>query len=297
MNILSIPFSVSAEGNRTSCTMTIYGSKHYDGISAQATGECKGLVMGNYNEIDNYFVAGGMYTGKVVNGQTVELVLASGEYLFADLTFYTVNDYIAPPTKQPESNPETKPAPSLTPKPKPESDPEPKSEPKVDYKATPSTSTQQSEPKPSSSQTNQVSTPQLNPPKQPESTSKNDKTQKQTNTQTDQASQTNEEMRKNKEIMNTEDKSDDAKLYNQKKETKSAIKENDVNKENVSTSNKMKVSSENEAGSTLQDKETSDYNKLAGITEKNNILPVVVSLALVLLLGVVLMAFRKKLFM
>jgi len=87
------PLNAKAESDRTTCTMTIYASKHQGGNRAQATGECKGLVTGGFNATDKYFVAEGMYTGKVVNGQTEEIILANSKYIFADLTFYTVNDY------------------------------------------------------------------------------------------------------------------------------------------------------------------------------------------------------------
>lgn len=89
--------SVSADENKTTCTLTIYASKHADS-KADATGACKDEIYGYYVPDVKLFKANGMYAGDVKNGQKEEIALSGGKYSTAMVTFYTVNDLDSKPT-------------------------------------------------------------------------------------------------------------------------------------------------------------------------------------------------------
>lgn len=104
--------SVSADENKTSCSVTIYASKNQNDNYADGTGACKDEIYGFYVPSEKQYQANGMYTGVVKNGTKKDIPLVqSTKYQSATVTFYTVNDLEEKPkdSKPPKKSKPSKP--------------------------------------------------------------------------------------------------------------------------------------------------------------------------------------------
>lgn len=95
------------EGKRVKCEMTIDSSKHYlgSGVEAQASGECNGLVFGQYAPEADVFYVDGNVSGEVYkNGQTFNVPSPYHDYN-PILTVYIVKKNVSKPDKPKEDKP------------------------------------------------------------------------------------------------------------------------------------------------------------------------------------------------